>query len=287
MKILIAGDTHGNTSHVSRLLDIAHAQGCLRVVQLGDFGAWEHMADGREFMRDVSKRASRYGIPLVWIDGNHDKWSRTMDLHGAMRSSEGFVICAPYVLYAPRGHRWEWDGIRFMSLGGAYSVDKAWRLDMERDTARKRANRTAWKTGQYISPKELPDTSGTLWFPEEELTDEQVDTAIGDGSPVDVLLTHDKPRSSNPGWNRKDLPECWPNQDRVQRVVRALQPHNVFHGHLHYPYTDTIRIGDVEYCTVHGLDADPSSAEGPGYDSRNSWMIVETDDLRAELFTLA
>lgn len=274
MKLLLAGDVHGNTSHVIHLLDIARSRGAERIMQLGDFGGWEHTADGREFLDTVSKRATKFGIPLYWIDGNHDRWSLTMDLHGDDRDDEGFVRCRENVLYAPRGHRWTWAGTRFLALGGANSVDKPWRLRQERAKAEKVRRKNMYRSaaGSTLAPT---DTAGTLWFPEEELTDEQIETVLADASPVDVLLTHDKSRASNPDWNRKDLPECWPNQDRVQRVVAALCPRLLVHGHLHWRYTDHIRCGDQAWTRVEGLAADPWSAESPAYDPADSWMMLE------------
>src|SRR4051812_6589522 len=98
--------------------------------------------------------------------------------------------------------------MRFVALGGAYSVDKQWRVNEER---KRRA-------------------PGTLWFPEEEMTDTEFYRHLAGPSPVDVLLAHDKPRAANPDWNRKDLPECWPNQDRIQAAAVTLKSKLLVHG---------------------------------------------------------
>jgi predicted phosphodiesterase len=251
-RVLLAGDVHGNTSFVTTLLDHARNQDCPRIVALGDWGAWEHTPDGRKFVRDVEKHAAKRGITIWWLDGNHDKSSLTLELHPD-RDPEGFHVVGEHVRHIPRGHRWEWDGVRFAAFGGAYSVDKQWRVDLEK---------------RRKGP-------GTLWFPEEEMTDDEFGPLLGDDpEPVDVLLAHDKPRAANPQWNRKDIPECWPNQDRIQAAAVALKPKLLVHGHLHYRYSDRILIGDDQWCRVEGLAADPD-AMGREYFKGESWMVLD------------
>lgn len=255
MRILIAGDVHGNARHLAYLADCAVDEGCDRIFQLGDWGAWEHFPSGVKFFDDADRIAREHGIVIYWLDGNHDKTSLVLEMYGELPDDEGFLICRPAVRYAPRGHRWTWAGKRFMSLGGAYSIDKGPRL--------------AWEMHDGSPP-------GTQWFPEEEATDEHVRCLIAaDPSAIDVMLTHDKPRASNPGWNRKDLTECWPNQDRIQAAVKALNPKLLVHGHLHYRYTDRVRTGDGTWCRVEGLDADPPNAAGL---PEESWLILDIDE---------
>jgi predicted phosphodiesterase len=257
MKVLLAGDTHGRTSHIITLLDRAVAEGCDCVFVLGDFGAWEHFASGVKFFDDVNRHATIRDVPVYWLDGNHDKVSLVLEKYADSPNSEGFLVCRPYVRYAPRGHRWEWAGKKFIALGGAYSIDKDYRLWLE--------------NAQGLG-------SERHWFPEEEMTEEELrDYLNADSTPVDFMLTHDKPRASKPSWNRKDIPDCWPNQDRIQRAVETLLPKELFHGHLHHHYEDTITYDDgaVQDIThVTGLDADPSTAER-FYRVENSWYVLD------------
>jgi Icc-related predicted phosphoesterase len=253
-RIIVSGDWHGNTNHAYAMIDRAVAAGVPRIFQVGDFGAWEHMHSGISFFNDVAYHAEQNGVTVYWLDGNHDKTSLVLKLYGDNRDDEGFLICRKNLRYAPRGHRWTWNGVRFMALGGAYSVDKQWRIEREIATR---------------SPE-------SLWFPEEEMNDNDLDTILlTDSSPIDVLLTHDKPRASNPGWNRKDYPECRPNQDRIQRAVTVLQPKLLIHGHLHYRYTDQIRSFGDSWTTVVGLDADPQAASS--YNDKDSWVVLDLD----------
>jgi predicted phosphodiesterase len=273
-RIVLCGDTHGNLGHCRTLLREAKTQHADAIVILGDWGYWEHQPSGVAFLDDLDELAAHHDLLVYAIDGNHDKTRLLLDTYGHQRDAEGFVIVRDRIRYAERGHRWTWAGTRFIALGGAYSVDKQLRLDAESKTRAKIA-----KANQYRRPgaKKSTDTSGTLWFPEEEMTDEDLARILAlDSTPVDVLLCHDKPRAAHPDWNRKDLPECWPNQDRIQLAALALRPQLIAHGHLHWRYTDHIRVDADQWATVEGLGADPTAREfGRDYKAGDSWLLLE------------
>lgn len=267
MKLFLAGDSHGVSGTIKKYLRQADESECDYLFVLGDFGYWEHTYDGVEYLDQVNHYASQMAMPVYFLDGNHDKTSLLLRLYHE-QDDEGFIRVRENVLYSPRGHRWTWDGVRFASFGGAYSVDKDWRLHQEKKKAEKIFEQNTYRPkGRQVST----DTSGTLWFPEEEMSDIDMDEFLKDTTPVDVMLTHDKPRGANPEWNRKDFPECWPNQDRLQRAVMALQPKLLFHGHLHYDYEQDIRCGDDDkFTNVVGLAADGE---------KNSGYILDTGKL--------
>lgn len=278
MKILFAGDTHGNINHIRYLLDHASNNDCAAIFQLGDFGYWEHTNDGVQFLDQVSKLAHERLIPIYFLDGNHDKTSLLLNKYQE-QDSQGFTKIRSFVYYAPRGHRWTWGNTRFIALGGAYSVDKPDRLRMEEAKQRAVILKNSYRPP---SAQKSTDTSGTLWFPEEEMTDADMDQILSNTYPVDVILAHDKPRASSPQWNRKDFPECLPNQDRLQKAVTTLKPKLFLHGHLHYRYKDVIRCGDDDQWTmVIGLDAD--SAASYSTDRRDSWIVINIDEISDSL----
>lgn len=266
VKILMAGDTHGHLGHCQYLVRTAKQEKCDRVFVLGDFGAWEHTKDGVRFFDQLDLYCNINNIKIYFVDGNHDKTSLLVEKYDETRDDEGFMIVRPYIRYAWRGHRWTWDEVRFIALGGAYSVDKEWRLDLE-----------ARYPGKYGG-------HGSLWFPEEEMDDYDMSQILQDTSPVDVILAHDKPRGSHPGWNRKDLAEYWPNQDRLQLAVRTLEPTLFMHGHLHYWYRQEMDYsnlaGELKNCTVWGLNCDPDAADPSRYDKSSSWWALDTEDVR-------
>lgn len=253
MRVLFAGDTHGKIGTIKLILKEANRNDCDIIFQVGDFGYWEHSAEGVYYIDQVSHYALQYGIPIYFLDGNHDKTSLLLEKYDE-RDDDGFIRVRDYVKYSPRGHRWTWDGLAFASFGGAYSVDKHWRLHQEKKRSEQIAKQNTYRTSQN---QKSVDTSGTLWFPEEEMTDIDMDEFLKDDSPVDIILAHDMPRGANPQWNRKNLEECWPNQDRLRKAVNTLQPRLYIHGHLHYCYLDRIICGDgPKYTMVQGLNAD-------------------------------
>lgn len=276
MKILLAGDSHGRANTIQNYLKAVKGHDCEALFVLGDFGYWEHTYDGVEYMDAVNRLARDWEIPVYFLDGNHDKTSLLLKLYHE-QDADGFIQVRPWVKYSPRGHRWTWDGVRFISLGGAYSVDKAWRLEEERKKSLKIIKKNSYRARVN---RRSEDTSGTLWFPEEEMTDEDLEKFLADTTPVDIMLTHDKPRATTPECIRKDLPECWPNQDRIQRAVTTLQPKLLFHGHLHDRYQQDVRCGDDDKFTrVIGLAAD--AAQGSAFRFNTTWYkaggIYEAD----------
>lgn len=261
-KIMLLGDTHGNTKFIENaVLPVAAQNNVSWIYQVGDFGYWEHTVEGEVFLDRVNDACSKYGIRIVFIQGNHDKVSLIAKKYPKVFD---FYQIRSTIWFAPNGTVWSPnDGkTNFIALGGAYSVDKAYRLKSENeaadklvdyffsksDTPRVRADRKVWARETKAE---------TLWFPEEEMTDDEMDKILDSVTErIDVILAHDKPISSNPMIKLMPIAECEPNQRRLQKAVNKLQPELFIHGHLHARYTDTIRSGDGTYCRVEGLGAD-------------------------------
>ncbi len=240
--IMLLGDTHGNTKFVvNEVIPAAQAKNVRWIYQVGDFGYWEHTYAGTEYLNDVSVALAEAGISLVFIQGNHDKISMISEKYIGM---DGFFKIRPNLWFVENGTVWSPDGgkTNFMALGGAYSIDKPWRLSRENELT-------------------ITDPYGvhhqTLWFPEEEMSDEQMDVYLNNVTErVDVILAHDKPMASNPPMHLEKIDACLPNQQRLQRAVNTLKPKLFVHGHLHFRYTDQIRSGDDTFTVVEGLGAD-------------------------------
>jgi hypothetical protein len=113
------------------------------------------------------------------------------------------------------------------------------------------------------------------WWPQEEINDAERDRAM-EGGEVDVMLTHDKPLVAKPRWNRKNIPECIPNQEQIQKVVDATQPTLLVHGHLHFAYEDKIQSTGT---FVKGLDCDPEASRHSGGSGKasESYAVLDLD----------
>jgi len=198
MKLIIAGDTHGHLGHANYLVREAKKNECDRVVQCGDFGYWEHMREGVYFLDQLNNYCEQNGITFYFIDGNHDKTSMLLERYDndEHRDEEGFLKVREFVRYARRGLRWTWDGCRFIALGGAYSVDKDWRLDKECDhvsadycTKEKRGRAEVDDAFAHYGARQRTHVHKykpqSLWFPEEEMSDvdmEQILQSTSDDS---------------------------------------------------------------------------------------------------------
>lgn len=260
IKIMLLGDTHGNTKFVSNVaIPAAAKEGVRWIYQVGDFGYWEHTIEGADYLDMVNESCVANGVEIVFIQGNHDKVSLIKTKYSEI---DGFFRVRPNIWYAPNGLVWSPDGkTNFIALGGAYSLDKKARLQQEAERARqilKEENLSREYSMQYRVRMAEERSQGTLWFPEEEIPADEFDRILRNTSEkIDVILAHDKPFASNPMFRLTPVPECEPNQRRLQQAVNVLKPKLFVHGHLHARYTDTIRCGDNNaYTRVEGLGAD-------------------------------
>lgn len=292
VRLLIIGDCHGNTRFLTEYLyPIAGAIGAGAIVQCGDMGYWEHEPAGVDFLDATADAAKRFDIPLYFLRGNHDKLSLLLAKY-TDRTAEGFIRVRSQVNYIPDGHVWTWAGKRFRAFGGAYSIDKGVRLHFERKRWEERYEREQRRTLLGLEPRPVPSTAGTLWFPEEQLTEEEFDALmLADRDPVDFIFSHDKPRSADCGIPLKDEPECLPNQDRLQRALLTHKPALWMHGHLHHFYSTYVRNDDGDlgasvegWTNVVGLDCDDRAA-GRGYKPSRAWAVLDIDKATPYLLT--
>jgi predicted phosphodiesterase len=214
-RIMVSGDWHGNTHFALESITYAAEQGgCDVMIQVGDFGFWTDTGATRMYLDRVQGAARRAGIRLYWLDGNHEDHSRRAEFNDSGR---------PNVIYLPRGFRWTWWGKRFMSVGGAVSVDK-------RDR-----------------------TPGRSWWPEEELTEDELAYACRDDkTTVDVVFAHDcplgvdipgigpdndhRPTGAPPGWPPDVLAHADFHRGKMKVIADKMQPELWIHGHYHIPY---------------------------------------------------
>lgn len=254
-RVLFAGDTHGNLAHLRYLLQVAEKERAHTLFVLGDFGYWEHQQEGVIFLDKLNALAEKQGTVVYFLDGNHDNLGYLVERYDGVEhlNADGSIRIRDFIIYMPRGLRWTWEGARFITLGGAYSVDKEYRLMLE---AKRRK-------------------PGTLWFPGEQMTDLDMATILADTRPVDIMLAHDKPAKTNVGL--KNIPECIPNQLRLQAAMDTLRPKLYLHGHLHHRYTAQIPLPSLELdeCRVEGLGADPDAHWAGRYDAKDSWILID------------
>lgn len=236
-KIGLLGDTHSNIRTIMYALDVFKEHGVRTVLQIGDFGFWPG-TPGRTFLHMVESILSRNDQTLLVTPGNHEDYAQ---INALTPDAEGWLKAKSRIWVAPRGKRWEWEGVSFVSLGGAPSVDRAWRV------------------------REQRRTSHPLWWKEEEITTEDMQRTI-EGGYADVMIAHDAPLGvpqiekrieGNPnGFAEEDLAYALTGREKMYQVVDAVRPKLFFHGHYHFRVDDTLSFQAGDDVRVIGLNAD-------------------------------
>lgn len=264
MKVMFAGDTHGNANHWMRLFEIAEREGVEEIIQVGDFGYWEHEYGGVEYL-DV---LNDYTPCLIrFIDGNHDNhpllWSK-------YPPNGGVSIVRPKIEYQHRGsvkgYPLGGGGMTVQFMGGAFSIDYAWR-----QKAGRRGN--------------------VCWWPEETITNEEIEKAKSAAcwfDSIDVLIAHDVPsgaplgRLTNLTLSKEIEAQARHNRRQLLQVVQATRPKLLIHGHYHtrldyfMHYRDL--NGEEQRLDCIGLSCDPESHHSHG-PMEESYVIHELEDL--------
>ncbi|KJQ52520.1 metallophosphoesterase family protein [Microbacterium sp. SA39] len=207
-RVAVVGDIHGNF----RWLDIVAkatqtlAPDVTTMLQLGD---WAMDSDTTDEALDGT------GIQRIYVTlGNHESWDKVSPLLDAHPGEAVRVSKVTWLL--PRPARLTIGGRSVLSLGGAVSVDKAWRQE------------------------------GVSWWQDEEITRENVVAAIA-GGPADLMLTHESPagtpvravreilRTNPMGFPEDALRDSATSRARVAKVWNIVYPELLIHGHMHTP----------------------------------------------------
>lgn len=237
-RIMVAGDWHGDLPWALKTIwqakELLGEEENRVILHLGDFGIWPGHA-GSRYLFEVSAALDQADAEIWFVDGNHEDFGR-LDGELRHRTGDGPIPIGsgsrsldPCIFWLPRGYRWEWHGRTWLACGGGVSLDRAAR------------------------------TEGVNWWPEEEITDEQ-EAVIVAGGHADVLVSHDRPSGvlhtfpNRPSWwDQRDVDRSERHEERMQRIVDAVQPAHLMHGHLHRAYARTCDFG-YGPVQVTGLD---------------------------------
>lgn len=235
-KVMIAGDWHSN----ARWAVNAIHEGCRDakvVLQLGDFGIWR---TEKAFLEKVTEALEEEDAMLWFIDGNHEDFNYLGELMKDVTTNTPLRI-TDRIRYLYRGFRWEWHGRQWLALGGAASVDRAFRQE------------------------------GHSWFREEEISLIQAGLVSLRGH-ADVMITHECPRKVTRGLGLRDTMPGWDyevsrsHQELLDRVVNHIEPEYLFHGHMHIAHQATV-----------GYPFGKLQVRGFGCDSqKGNWAILDT-----------
>ena len=219
-KVLIVGDVHMDFRSMNTLCNRKQPD---MVLQVGDFGYWPRAKPANIYGRNNPKYPKKLPVPrvrcpLYWVDGNHEDF----DALWARSTNELW----PDVFYMPRGSTMLLpDGRRVLFIGGAASHDKALR------------------------------TPGLSWFPQELITQEDLDN-IDYNLKYDIVISHTSPASFGMremlGYERT---EHDPSEWALDIVFEKTRPALWFFGHWHRNkagYTDGTRWHALDHSTGQG-----------------------------------
>ncbi len=169
----LTGDTHGDFRRIAAFCDIQGTSKEDILIILGDAGInyYEPSISNR-----MKQKITALPITFLCIHGNHEARPQTIPAYHEIEWHSGKVMVEdayPDILFAIDGQVYDLDGRRALVIGGAYSVDKFYRIK-----------------------------NGLNWFPDEQPSDETksiVESRIIQlRNRVDLVLSHTCPLRYQP-----------------------------------------------------------------------------------------
>lgn len=136
------------------------------VIICGDFGGVWYGNDKDNYWLDWLESKS---FTTLFVDGNHENFDALAEYEECSWKGGKVQFVRPSVIHLMRGYIYDLEGVSIFVMGGARSVDKAYR-----------------KEGVSWWPQEMPN--------EGEITRARQNLALNDNQ-VDLIITHDAPRS--------------------------------------------------------------------------------------------
>lgn len=211
MRIGFAGDWHGNRQWAIAATQALIASGAQVIHHVGDFGLFRSSGIGDLVLPELLEPIlAGSDITLYITPGNHEDWGWIYQ----NLSDREFAV-TPHIRLVRPGDVVEHGGIRVLSVGGAPSIDCAYRHRVFRD-----------------------------WWPQEVIQPEEYHRALGQTGEFDVLVTHDVFLAHAPGvaaqiagnpyrFTADDLAYANTQQGALQTLVEKVRPRIWVHGHYH------------------------------------------------------
>lgn len=157
--IYIIGDTHRDFSRIYKLEKDTDNM----LIVLGDVGINYYLNEEDKNYKEYLKKLK---LKLFCVRGNHEERPENISTYKEIEMFGGKVFIEeehPNLIFAKDGETYNIDGKKILVIGGAYSVDKQYRL-----------------------------LHGYKWFKEEQLTKKEMDTILAKvkGKHFDIVLSH-------------------------------------------------------------------------------------------------
>lgn len=173
--IYITGDTHGDFSRISLFCYIAKTTKEDILIILGDAGINYYLNKRDDKLKE---KLEQLPITLFCIKGNHEKYPENIEGYKIKDWNKGSVFYQetyPSILFAKDGEIYNLNNNKTLVIGGAYSVDKFYRLNKG----------YSWFDDEQPSEKVKEDVIKNL-----EANDWIVDTVLSHTCPAKVIPKH-------------------------------------------------------------------------------------------------
>lgn len=156
------------------------------------------------YLEEMTNELERQELTLSFVDGNHEDFDYLFK-HWKQRKR---------IWYMPRTTHFMLYGRTIFAMGGAHSIDKHYR------------------------------TPGISWWPEEEISERDVQIAL-QAQKAEIVFAHDAPLTCDLEleYGYKDDSNSNRNREALQLIVDHVQPKVLFHGHYHKRITTTDHNG--------------------------------------------
>lgn len=227
----VCGDWHGNTAWGMVAIEKLADSGVRTIFHVGDFGFWGD-EQGRGYLRKINRELVKTNTFLYVTLGNHEDYDYIKKVFKPVNGDHGFLAHDYYqnVIVLGRGYRWNWNDYRWISVGGANSIDRYQREE------------TMKKRGYSKS-----------WWEQESITDEDVQNATAGGR-ADMMIAHDVPygvemfgshRDARNGWEKQDLDYAVLSRLQLRKITDVVQPLRYVHGHYHMARNHSFRFSSA------------------------------------------
>ena len=221
--VVIFGDIHERFAHYNRMLEDLKPD---LSIACGDFGIWPDYMTGY-----VSKPKSAMNLlknspcHTYFIDGNHENFTWLNNkVDGEFNFHNSFPNNVYNITHQRRGTIKQINGLNFLFMGGAESIDKQVRVE------------------------------GVSWFRDESITWAEINNTLvnveSNKINIDVIISHTAPMEFDIVDSYLDTE---PSRKLLSTLLAALRPKLWFFGHFH-----TYKTGNHGSCKWIGLDMLPN-----------------------------
>lgn len=142
MRIGITGDTHGDP-FLSQIFS-AKRKGLTHLIVCGDFG---YVWMGSKYENDILDYINNIGIQVLFIDGNHDNHILLRQYPIQNKFGGKVRVIRDNIIYLLRGEVYTINDKKFLTIGGARSIDRDFRI-----------KNVSWWEEEILNEKERSNT---------------------------------------------------------------------------------------------------------------------------------